>query len=84
VIELSAYVVGPDGVKTRHLAGPEKHAPTERPIHTTVETPCFCPIHRSGQVLYPAHGRDVFPAVPAVVSRTADDLGGQGRSGGLS
>ena len=84
MIQLSTYVVGSDGTRTRHLAGPETHAPWERPIHTTVETPCFCPKHRAGQLLYPAPDRGPVPVVSAVVSRTADDLGGQGQSGGLS
>jgi hypothetical protein len=82
-MQLRTYTVGPDG-KRRILARTETYAPTQLPPHTTVEMPCHCPLHTGGQQLYPERARGLAPSNPVVVNRTADDLGGQGRSGGLS
>jgi hypothetical protein len=84
MIHLSAYVVGPDGQQSRLLAGPATYAPTELPQHTTVELPCGCPTHRDGQPLHPERDRGLPLTGLVDVNRTADDLGGQGQSGGLS
>ncbi len=80
MIQLSAYDVGPDGQR-RQLAGPATYAPADLPLHTTVEMPCYCPLHGDGQGLALERDRGITPGRPAVVDRTTDDLGGQRHRG---